>query len=70
MLGYNFELGAASLNSFVMFCQQEMLAFQNDKSIEVRKFVIGFIEEAWYVLKHLLFPLPLSDFFHSVHITY
>lgn len=27
---------------------QEIIAFQADKSIEVRKFVIGFIEEAWY----------------------
>ncbi|KAF6079572.1 symplekin [Phyllostomus discolor] len=27
----------------------EIIAFQVDKSIEVRKFVIGFIEEAWYV---------------------
>nr|KAF6272720.1 symplekin [Myotis myotis] len=26
----------------------EIIAFQVDKSIEVRKFVIGFIEEAWY----------------------
>lgn len=28
---------------------QEMIAFQTDKSLEVRKFVIGFIEEAWWV---------------------
>lgn len=27
---------------------QEIIAFQADKSTEVRKFVIGFIEEAWY----------------------
>lgn len=27
-----------------------MIAFQTDKSIEVRKFVIGFIEEAWWVI--------------------
>lgn len=26
---------------------QEIIAFQADKSIEVRKFVVGFIEEAW-----------------------
>ncbi len=26
-----------------------MIAFQTDKSIEVKKFVIGFIEEAWWV---------------------
>lgn len=31
-------------------CRQEIIAFQADKSIEVRKFVIGFIEEAWYGL--------------------
>lgn len=44
----NFDtISAPSSDSSVVFCQQEMLAFQNDKSIEVRKFVIGFIEEAW-----------------------
>lgn len=26
---------------------QEIIAFQADKSVEVRKFVVGFIEEAW-----------------------
>lgn len=25
-----------------------MLAFQNDKSADVRKFLVGFMEEAWY----------------------
>lgn len=29
---------------------QEIIAFQTDKSIEVKKFVIGFIEEAWLVV--------------------
>lgn len=31
----------------VMSPHQEIIAFQADKSIEVRKFVVGFIEEAW-----------------------
>ncbi|XP_035313665.1 symplekin isoform X1 [Cricetulus griseus] len=34
----------------------EIIAFQADKSIEVRKFVIGFIEEAWPAL-----PVPFSS---------
>lgn len=34
---------------FSFFILQELIAFQTDKSIEVRKFVIGFIEEAWWV---------------------
>ena len=29
------------------FSSQEVLQFQNDKSADVRKFVVGFIEEAW-----------------------
>ena len=34
-----------------------MIAFQTDKSMEVRKFVIGFIEEAWYVIRHIFHSL-------------
>lgn len=26
---------------------EEIVAFQNDRNAEVRKFVVGFIEEAW-----------------------
>ncbi len=31
----------------ILFVFQEMLAFQNDRSFDVKKFVVGFIEEAW-----------------------
>ena len=31
---------------FCLFNFQEMIAFQSDKSVEVRKFIIGFMEEA------------------------
>lgn len=34
-----------------LICLQEMMAFQSDRSVDVRKFVVGFLEEAWYVLK-------------------
>ena len=27
----------------------EIVAFQTDRSAEVRKYVVGFMEEAWYV---------------------
>ena len=29
---------------------QEILVFQQDRSADVRRFVVGFIEEAWQVL--------------------
>ena len=28
-------------------CLQEILVFQQDRSADVRRFVVGFIEEAW-----------------------
>ena len=30
---------------------QEILVFQQDRSADVRRFVVGFIEEAWQVLQ-------------------
>jgi symplekin len=31
---------------------EEVLGFQTDKSPEVRKTIISFIEEAWFVIRH------------------
>ncbi|MEQ2188644.1 hypothetical protein GOODEAATRI_017071 [Goodea atripinnis] len=39
--------------------KQEIIAFQTDRSNEVRKFVIGFIEEAWYTQSGVSW-MPLS----------
>ena len=39
---------------------QEILVFQQDRSAEVRRFVVGFIEEAWQVL-HSIFITGLMS---------
>lgn len=44
--GFNWSLNQCVI-VFFLSSSQEIIAFQTDKSMEVRKFVIGFIEEAW-----------------------
>ena len=44
-----------------------MLGFQSDKTVDVRKFIISFLEQAWYVMiypdyffQSLVDPLPFQ----------
>ncbi len=41
---------AGLLDNFV----DEITAFQHDRSADVRKTIVGFIEEAWYMLNNIL----------------
>lgn len=41
---------------------QEVIAFQQDNSAEVRKCVIGFMEEAWYVYVSMLYTASYANF--------
>lgn len=42
-----FDVSFLLLNSLLYSFFQEVTAFQQDHSVEVRKFVVGFIEDAW-----------------------
>ena len=39
------SLGESAVICFLEL--QEMMAFQSDRSVDVRKYVVGFMEEAW-----------------------
>ena len=42
---------------------QEVIAFQQDQSPDVRKFVVEFMEDAWYVCVYMYMYVCICTFF-------